>query len=427
MSKSIPFSLLAFAVSASLVTAQDGPASGGWSAKPGSGLKFDGGDAFGLKWNNRIQVHWTYANNEDFAGNTGDDTNTFNIRRLRTTFSGHAFSRNLLYRIDLDGTDSGAAGDGNVKESWAQWNFCNCEGGTVGLRVGQSKTQFGLERAGSSGGLWFVERASVSRAFSDSFTRGAWLVGAMANHQLRWTAAAANTDVAGGLSTNLADRGEETANGDNELDYTFTVNFDPLGDFFGGAQTTEPWRQGDFRDADRPLVGTIGAALSLGNSLTSSALPGTTGVTDVETTAININTAWKVSGFHVLGEYFLRTDDLQDTTIANEEEPSGWAVSIGYLLPKSGDSAIQWGLGVRVDEIETDDGNDGTVHFLTGAQGIGVDLGTVREISVVANAFYHGHACKTQIEYTFQDVDIDAGAASDRTNHIVRIGFQLEI
>jgi hypothetical protein len=102
-------------------------------------------------------------------------------------------------------------------------------------------------------------------------------------------------------------------------------------------------------------------------------------------------------------------------------------VSLGYLMPKNGDSAVQWGLGVRVNQVETDDDGDGTVHFLTGVQGITTDIGTVREISFVVDAFYHGHNCKTQMEVTHQDVDIDGGSASDRTNYLFRIGFQLEI
>lgn len=419
MTKSIPC-LLALAAMSSVAIAQDTPAPGGWSMKPGSGLKYDGGDAFGLTWTNRIQVHWTYAANEDFTGNPGDDTNTFNIRRLRSKLAGHIYSRAITYTIELDGTDAGSSGDGAIKEGWAQWNFCNCEDGGIGLRVGQGKTQFGLEATGSSGGLWFVERSSASRAFSDQYSRGAWLNGALADHKFRWVAGAMNTDVAGGIGSNIVDRGEETSNSDNELSYVVTANFDPLGDFFGGKQTTESFRQGDWRTDDHDLRGTIGAGIAFGNSPFATA----TGP-DVESTSINVNTAWTVSNFNILGEYFMRTDDQDGAD--NKEESNGFAVSVGYLMPKSGDSAIQWGLGARVNQIETDNGNSGGVDFLTGAQGITADLGTVREISVVVDAFYHGHNCKTQMEVTHQDVDVDGGSASDRTNLLFRIGFQLEL
>ena len=182
MSKSIPYGLLAFAVSSSLLVAQgDKPAAatgGGWTAKPGSGLTYDGGDAFGLTWSNRLQVHWTFTSNEN-----GPDTNTFNIRRARTGISGHVFNKDITYNFVLDGADAGAAGDGAVKYAWVQWNFSRNEDGEIGLRTGQSKSPYGLEAMWTSGGLWFVERASAARAFSDSFTRGAWIEGRLMGKQ----------------------------------------------------------------------------------------------------------------------------------------------------------------------------------------------------------------------------------------------------
>lgn len=417
MSKSIPFRLLALAVTTSLALAQDGQAPAGWTAKPGKGLTYDGGDAFGMDIKNRLQVHWTYANNED-AG----DTNTFNIRRLRTTFAGHVFKKNILYQIIFDAVDSGAAGDGNIKQGWMQWNFSESDSGKMGVRVGQAKTMFGLEATMTSAGLWFVERSTASRGFSDSFSRGAWLNGVMIDNKFRWTVGAMNTDTAAGLGAGYVDRGEEGANSDNELSYVFAANFDPIGDFFGGKQTVEGRRQGDFRSEESGLKGTVGVGLALGNGRNTA-----TPAEDIESTSLNLNTAWDVANFNFLGEYFMRTDDQQGAT-ADEEEPSGWAISGGYLLPKSGDSAMQWGMGLRVCMAESDEGAAGSgVDFLTGIQGIGSTPGDVMEVSAVLNAFYHAHACKTQIEYTFQDVDPDGAGSNSRTNHILRIAFQIEI
>jgi hypothetical protein len=75
---------------------------------------------------------------------------------------------------------------------------------------------------------------------------------------------------------------------------------------------------------------------------------------------------------------------------------------------------MQWALGLRVAMIDTDD----TAVFLGGTPG------ELTDISAVLNAFYHGHACKTQVEYTLQDVQPD-GAIPDATNHIIRVQFQL--
>jgi hypothetical protein len=419
MSKSIPYGLLAFAVSSSLLVAQGDKAAtpGGWTAKPGSGLSYDGGDAFGLKWQNRLQIQWAYANNEDAA-----DTNSFTIRRARTHLSGHVFSRNILFQLYLDGTDSGATGDGNIKQAFAQYNFSKSEDSSIGVRFGQAKTMYGLEATYSSGGLWFVERSSASRAFADSYSRGAWLNGMVGKERpIRFNLGAMNTDVAAGLGVGYTDRGEETANSDNELSYVLSANIDPLGDFHDGKQTAESRRQGDWRTDNHDLKGTLGVGVALGNGKDTA-----TG-NDVESTSINLNTGWTVNRVNLLGEYFMRTDDLQGGA-ADEEEPSGFAVSAGYLLEKSGDSAIQWGLGIRFNMIEADEGAAGSgVDYLTTIQGLtaGDGAGEVFEATAVLNAFYHGHSCKTQVEYTFQDVD-PAGAGSSRTNHILRVGFQIE-
>ncbi|MCA8963391.1 MAG: hypothetical protein H6838_03850 [Planctomycetes bacterium] len=402
MTKSIALGLLTLAVSTSLTLAQDKPM-GGWSAKPGSGLKYDGGDAFGLSFSNQLQIHWTYA-----ALDAGvEDVNNFTIRRARTTLSGHVFNKNIEYKLQVDANDTGAG----IKEGHVQWNFMNSDSGTIGLRFGQGKTLFGLEGTGTSKGLFFVERSSAARGFSDAYSRGVWLNGRYAESKLRWVLGAMNGNAGSASNAAAAGRGEEVNNDDNELSYVATVNFDPMGDYFGGKQTTESKSQGDFRTDDKKLVGTIGAGIAMGNGKGTA-----TGGADLESTTYTLNTAWSVNNLQFLGEYFMRSDEV---TGAPKEEPTGYAVSAMYVMPKSGDSDMQWGFGLRYNGVATDD----TVTYFTGLQGIGAAPGDASEITAVVNAFYHGHACKTQLEYTWQDVQPDAGG--DTTNHIFRVAFQL--
>lgn len=409
MSKSIPYGLLAVAVSSSLLVAQgDKPATGGWSAKPGSGLSYDGGDAFGLKLSNRIQIHWTFENNEN-----APDLNNFDVRRARTSLSGHVFNRNILYMLQMDWTDSGSSGDGAVKQAWGQWNFSKSEDSAIGVRAGQAKTMYGLEATGTSAGLWFVERSIASRAFADAYSRGAWINGMMGKDKpIRFALGAMNTDVSRAVD-GIEEVGEETDNADNELGYVLAANFDPLGDFHDGKQTVEGRRQGDWRTDNNDLRGTIGVGLALGNGVDTA-----TGG-DVESTSINVNTAWNVSKLEVLGEYFMRTDELQDSN--DDEDPSGFNLSLGYLLDKSGDSSMQWGFGLRYSMVSSDEGATGSgVSYL----GSGPTDGDLTELSFVINAFYHGHNCKTQVEYTLQDEEPTGGTSE--TNHIIRVGFQIE-
>jgi len=406
MRKSIPYGLLAFAVSTSLLVAQEG-----WSAKAGSGLTYNGGDSFGVNWLNFIQVGWSFANNEN-----APDTNSFDVPTARTQLRGHAFNKNITYRLQLDLAEGGGtlgedadgdpafASDSILKDAYAQYNFSTSDDGRVGVRLGQGKTMFGLESTGWVHGLWFTDRSSASETFAAARSRGAWLVGSVMEKDkpIRFAVGAMNTDTSPAFAAAVTG-GEEASNNDNELSYVAAVNWDIMGDFFGGEQTAEYWRQGDFRSGETELKGTIGAGVALGNSQDVGVSPGLQG-SDIESTTFNLNTAWTVNNVNLLGEFFTRTDDAD----GSETDPMGWAVSGGYLLPKSGDSSIQWGLGLRVSMVEAD---NNPVY-------VGGD--DVTEISGVLNAFYHGHACKTQVQYTYQDLD-----QADQTNHILSVLFQL--
>jgi len=422
MRKSIPCGLLAFAVSASLLVAQEpGKTPGGWSAKAGSGLTYDGGDSFGINWLSFAQASWSYANKENAPA-----TNSFDVGVARTQLRGHVYNRNITFRLQLDLAENGDQNGSILKDAYAQYNFSSSDEGRVGLRGGQGKTLFGLEGTGWVHGLWFVDRSIASDAFAGARSRGAWLVGSLMekDRPLRFAFGAMNGDVSSALAagepatstSGVVGVGEENRNGSNELSYVASANWDLLGDFFGGEQTAEYWRQGDMR-TDGPCRGTVGAGIALGNGVDADTSR------DIESTSLNLNTAWNCKAWSFLGEWFTRRDDIQ-TGVADEEDVSGWAASIGYLLPKSGDSSMQWGLGLRYGMVETDAGEAGGVDFLTGMRGIGAVVGEATEVSAVVNAFYNGdHSCKTQLQYTWQDVDPSA-AGSGQTNHILSVLFQ---
>lgn len=410
MTKSIGCGLLAMVVSASVALASGGgdgdkkkddlyQGGNALSWKPGSGITVDGGDAFYLNLKNLLQVQWAFTSNENAA-----DTNNFTIRRARTILSGHVFDKNISYKLQLAGEDTGA----NLKDGWAQFDFMHDEGGTIGVRVGQSKTGFGLEATGTASSLFFVERSAASRTFADVRTRGAWVYGSHNENKLRWNAGAQNGDVANGAN-GVVEVGEETNNADNSLNFIANVSFDPMGDFMGG-KTNEGMKQGDLGEGTKDLLGTIGAGICIGNNQD--------GITPqrLQSTSININTAWRANNLFALGEVFLRTDDPQ--SVGAKENSMGWYAQGCYVLPKSGDSPMEWGLGLRLAMIDTDN----TSQYLTGINGSGGFKTT--EVSAVVDAFYHGHAAKTQVEYTWQKVDIDAGG--DSNNHIIRIQFNLQ-
>jgi len=400
MSKSIA-SLLTFAVTTSLALANGGegdkknPYQGGTSWAPGQGLVLAQGDDFSVKMSGQVQAGWAYTSNEN-----GADDNSFEIPRARLAWTGHAVSKDLTYRLMLDGTDT----DGALKDGWAQWAFSKSSGGNLSLRMGQGLSGYGLESTGSETGLFFVERSTASRLFGQDRSRdtGAWVHGNHSENSIRWVLGAQNDDVASGSDYS----GEGDANDDNELNYIGALSFDPMGDTTGG-NGNESAMQGDL-DGAKDVKGTVGVGYQLGNSRDGGA--------DLEANQFNLNTGCMLgNGLTVQGEYFMRTES-QDA--AADLDSNGWYAMATYTLPKSGDSAIQWGFGARVNAIDSDGGFD--VNNLGGLNGA---AGDATEISLVANAFYHGHSAKTQIELTQQEINPDAG--TDSTNYIVRVQFQI--
>ncbi|MBM4247786.1 MAG: hypothetical protein FJ148_29025 [Deltaproteobacteria bacterium] len=382
MSKSITYGLLAVAVSSSLLVAQGEPA-GSWSAKAGSGITYSGGDQFGINMLNFVQTRLSAVSPEG-----GDDTVSFDVPRTRTLLRGHAFNKNINYVLQVDYMDSSevsgiAVGDvdpitgltvsavagqttGSIlRDAYVHWSFLD----GVGLRMGQGKTQWGLENTGTIRGTMFTERSLASNAFNVDRTRGAWLMGTQYDNKLRWSLGAVN-----GLGTE-----EEAANDDDRLGYVASANLDLMGDFFGGAR--EWWSQGDLRDGDRDLKGTIGGGYAKDTDA------------GADLTLTNVNTAWGAQGFQVMAEYYSAEDD------AGTEVMTGHYLQGTYTFGKSGDSSMRWALGVRVSSV--DEGGDET-----------------DDVSIVLDALYQGHNCKTQLELTESET-------GDETDQIVTLAFQL--
>ncbi|MBM3961627.1 MAG: hypothetical protein FJ306_06980, partial [Planctomycetes bacterium] len=369
-------------VSSSLLVAQGEKPAGGWSAKAGSGITYDGGDQFGINMLNFVQARWAFGNNENAA-----DTNSFDVPRARTLLRGHAFNKNINYVLQIDYMDDQT--DSIVRDAYVHWNFAD----GIGLRLGQGKTQWGLENTGTIRGTMFTERSSASDAFNVDRTRGAWLMGTNMENKLRWSIGLIN-----GLGT------EEAANDDNELGLVASANYDLLGDYFGGQR--EWWSQGDLREGDRNLKGTVGAGYGMDNNNVLATAP-STGTIDVETTAINVNTAWSVQGFQVIGEYYTSSAEA-NVAGSSDITVDGYYVQGTYALNKSGDSALRYALGLRYSFVDSTE--------------LGAALGgdEVTDISVVLDALYHGHSCKTQIEVTKRDSD-----NADTTDYILGVAFQL--
>lgn len=419
-------SLLALAVTTSIALANGGgedpknafQEKSGW--KPGSGINLADSDEFKLNLSNLIQVGYNYAQIGKDDSDPSTSVSSFDVAHVRTTLSGHAFGKNLLYKLQIESAGANANFDNAdstsiLRDAWAQWNFL-ADANTVGLRMGQSKSGFGLESTGTLGGLYFVERSSASETFSGLRSRGAWLYGSHMENKVRWNAGLQNGDVAGaalgiGDGLRIVEAGGNADNPNSQLNVVGNVSFDPLGDTTGG-KNNQYVMQGDL-DGAKALLGTIGGGIMIGNEVVTDGDPANNFGDDV--TTYNLNTAWMFgSGFTAQAEFFSRADNgaLNPTTNTdNTFNTEGYYGMLTYTLAKAGNSDMQWGVGVRYSSVDIVDIGD-----------TGTDL-SVNEFSIVANAFYHGHACKTQIELT--SVDTDVPDDSTDNDYLVRVQFQL--
>jgi len=142
--------------------------------------------------------------------------------------------------------------------------------------------------------------------------------------------------------------------------------------------------QGDLEGA-KEIKGTVGAGIAIDNRGSDNNAFGV----DNESTQFNLNTAWSVSNFWVMVDYYNRTDDIVG---GDSLDHDGFSGTVGYTLPKNGDSALQWGIGARYSEFTLDDT---------------ILADSVEQFGLVLNAFYHGHKCKTQVEFNNLDDGTD--------------------
>ena len=425
------FGLLAVMTTASLALAQ-GSGSGGDSTTttsfqemdmismaPGEGITFDMGDEFMLNLRTLVQFSYTYASLDVKPGGvspaTGQNYNNFNVDRARTYLTGHLFDPSIEYQMSLEWTDGASAtgsplgdairpaGGSVLKDANVTWMFWENEDSELGLRAGQSKTGFGRQGTTWEGAYEFAYgRQVATRTFGALRTRGAWVGGNHMDGNLHWHAGVQNGDVAGG-ATGIAEYGEETANPDTELSYLFVVAYDTAEDL-GGEWGTE----GDMGHREEVDWG-VGGAIFFGNNRAAGE--------DVESTSYNVNAVVKTQGFAAAGEYFDREDDPQ-VAGGVEEDADGYQVQVSYTTAPA---STQYGFVLGYSAVDLE-GSGGGVTYMTGTP-LGGTAGTVQELSVGVDLYYHENSLKTTFAYVAQNVDPDG--ATDVDNNIIVIQMQI--
>jgi len=358
------------------------------TAAAGKGITFSAGRPFAATLRTLFQPQLRVAAPDDDNPATAggaEDVASFRLRRVETSLYGHVVDEDLQWKVLFDPTLSPA-----LKDAWAQWWFLHTSADSLGVRFGQQKTLYGRESTASSGALDFVDRALPTRLLADVRAQGLALRGAHLGSKLHWNAGLFNTDAA--AASLLAKQGG--SNPDDELDAVLTARLDPAGDL-----GEESYAEGDLEHSAVALW-SLGGGLQLGRH--HGTLPGT--LPDVDTTALNVNGAFKHHGWHVLGEAFLR----RDAEGAEASAATAYQLGGSYVFGTADAQHAPWGLGLRYASLRL------TQHspvLLTGTP-LGTALGDTSEITLAVSKYHHGHALKTQAAWTLQRVAPDGSPAA---------------
>ena len=307
---------------------------------PGEGLTIDGGDAYKLNVQGFLQVKWYYMNLEN-----NPDTNSFQVRRARSWFSGHVWSKDVKYLLQLDYTTSAV-----LLDAFVDYTFVDTETADVAVQFGLGKFRSGSEADSNAQHLEFLERSVASRTFAEGRATGALFHGGFIKAEddtntLSWWIGAANNETAGASvgTGSIFTSASGTNAGDNHLFYYLGAHYDPWGDM--GERTLS---QGDLEHIGE-LRGQLRAGVTTGTT-GSTAANNPTGI-EVDTTTVNLAAVFKSgTGWAGVGEVWIRTDDPDVAGV--DFDSNGWYIQGSYTQPPG--EGMQWGGGLRFSMIDMD-------------------------------------------------------------------------
>lgn len=175
MGKGIGMALLATALGLGFA----GQAAANTSVEYGKGkLSFKSDDGnFAINLENQLQIRYTGVMTDQIGGvddnspasaNGTNDTGTFGLRRMKTSLSGNAYSKEWAYKFQYAWT--GATG---IEDAYVGYK------GFSGLEIyaGRGKIAFNLQESTSSKRQQFVDRSLANEMFNVDYGTGLWAAG----------------------------------------------------------------------------------------------------------------------------------------------------------------------------------------------------------------------------------------------------------
>ncbi len=266
-------------------------------------------DKFSAKINNRMQFKFQY-NDKDIGTNgaTDEDITTFDYRRIRTKISGHAYSKNIKYKLEFDSASSDDAVD--LKDAWVDVKHISW----ANIMAGQFKV-FNRQFLTSSGALQMIDRSQVSETFrfwQDEYKRG------VAVH---------SKDILDGKIDYMVGAHNPQGRGDdntiNTLLYTARASYYPFGPYKGYKESDY-----EYTESFKAHIGGGFGFQQIGNNADATG-------DEVDHTQLLAEFGFKYKGLSFVSEYHNRKRSLLDALEAGDNTLLGLSSAIAGLPAKT--------------------------------------------------------------------------------------------
>ncbi len=300
------------------------------------------GQSFELKIKGRIQFRYTgisrQSDNRNLVGKQWhDDRSGFEFERLRLSFTGHLWTKDLTYRIEVDG-DTDGQHDVETQYAYVTYRFTD----ELHMRLGLYKAPFGRQETESVGRQQLVDRSVANEVFNLGRAVGAWLFGHLLNKELDWHVS---------ISNGFGNPGDDIRDVDTNFAYIARLVWHAVGDYGKGEPDLEFHQQpaldvglsfaynDDNGDTGGPLllyqVPDVIRAGRVGNGLSD------TSGTDYYMFGTDASFKWR--GFSAHAEYWVRAIDSDDwqsdwqrlSGHGNATHQQGGYIQLGYIIPKT--------------------------------------------------------------------------------------------